>query len=137
MSKESKVDFLWEDVEIQQLLSNWESICSKYERIKEIIVESYPKANEESKDFPNKKNCNCFVFFSAVFRIDAILCSHQQNFTEDHFVADIVSLCTTQKSVASQLLSDIKNCAQIFLFSVNKSPIWLTYCNSKESYTVQ
>ena len=35
---------------------NWESIGSNYEQIKELIVECYPKTNEESKDFPNLQN---------------------------------------------------------------------------------
>ena len=62
---------------------NWESIRSKYGRIQEKIVESYPKISEESKDFPSLKNCNRIVFFAIyafsfiknVFRINAILCS--------------------------------------------------------------
>ena len=32
--------------------------------MQEIIVESYPKANEESKHFPNVKNLNFIVFFT-------------------------------------------------------------------------
>ena len=65
MSEESEIEFFWTDDEMQKLLSlalqfkckceyegrNWESIRSKYERIQEIIVESYPKTNKESKDF--------------------------------------------------------------------------------------
>ena len=78
MSEESEIEFFWTDDEMQKLLSlalqfkckceyegrNWESIRSKYERIQEIIVESYPKTNEESKDFPNLKKCNCIFFFT-------------------------------------------------------------------------
>ena len=69
MTRESKIQFFWTDDE--QLLSsdlkfkckyqyerNWESIHSKYEQMHEIIVESYPKADEKSKDFPNLKNFN-------------------------------------------------------------------------------
>lgn len=62
---------------------NWESIHSKYERMQEIIIESYPKTNEESKDFLNLENCNCIVFFfvcaSTLIKnlccINMILCS--------------------------------------------------------------
>ena len=43
----------------------WRSIRSKYERMQEITVESYPKTNEESKDLPRLKDCNCIVFFTA------------------------------------------------------------------------
>ena len=78
MSEESEIEFFWTDDEMQKLLSlalqfkckceyegrNWESIRSKYERIQEIIVESYPKTNEESKDFPNLKKYNCIFFFT-------------------------------------------------------------------------
>ena len=47
--------------------------------------------------------------------INTILCSHSKNCTESHFVANIVSLYITQKSVASQLLSDIKSVLKYLL----------------------
>ena len=70
-------------------------------KMQEIIVEPYPKTNAESKNFPILKNCNCIIFFiiyasfliKKLFRINTTLCS--QNCTENHFVADIISLCTT------------------------------------------
>ena len=37
---------------------NWESIRSKYERIQEVIVESYPRTSEEGKDSPNEESKN-------------------------------------------------------------------------------
>ena len=45
---------------------NWESIRSTYEQIQEIIVESYPKTNKESKDFPDLKTCSCIAFFTVL-----------------------------------------------------------------------
>ena len=60
---------LWSDDEIQLLNAanqykskcgyegvNWESIRSKYERILEILIESYPKTNVEGKAYPNVEN---------------------------------------------------------------------------------
>ena len=63
-----KIEFFWTDDEIQLLFTsalqfkcwyeyaemNWESM--KYERMQEIIVESYPRTNEDEKDFPNLQN---------------------------------------------------------------------------------
>ena len=70
MSKATKTEFLWTDDEIQLLLEsvnqyrckceyegiNWESVRSKYERIKEIFIDLYPKNNVEGKDFPVLEN---------------------------------------------------------------------------------
>ena len=52
--------------------------------MQEIIVESYPETNEESKDLLNLKNCNWIAFFIVyassliknLFRINTKLCSH-------------------------------------------------------------
>ena len=66
MSKATKTEFCWTDDEIQLLLEsvnqyrckceyegiNWESVRSKYERIQEILTESYPKNGVEGKEFP-------------------------------------------------------------------------------------
>ena len=71
-------DFFWRVDEIQNLLSsaqqfkykceyegrNWESIRMKCEQIQEIIVVPYSQTDEESKDFPNLKKCNCIVFLT-------------------------------------------------------------------------
>ena len=43
---------------------SWESIRLKYEPMQEIIVESYPKTNKESKDFPNLKKIVTVLFSS-------------------------------------------------------------------------
>ena len=126
MSRESKIYFSWTDNAVASFIGSpfqmQMPICGSEMGVNSFeIVESYPKANEESKDFPILKNSNCIVFFTIyassliknLFRINTMLCSHQQNCTENHFAADIVALCTTQKSVASQLLSDIKSVPNI------------------------
>ena len=35
---------------------NWESVCSKYERIQEIFIDSYPKNSVEGQGFPVLEN---------------------------------------------------------------------------------
>ena len=64
--KATKTKFCWTDYEIELLLKsvnqyrckceyegiNWESLRSKYERIQEIFIDSYPKNCVEGKDFP-------------------------------------------------------------------------------------
>ena len=124
MSRESKIYFFWTDNAVASFIGSpfqmQMPICGSEMGVNSFeIVESYPKANEESKDFPILKNSNCIVFFTIyassliknLFCIEMILCSHQQNCSENHFVADIVLLCTTQKSVASQLLPILKVCS--------------------------
>ena len=122
---------------------NWESIRLKYEWMQEIIVESYPKANEESKNFPNLKNCSYIVFFTVyasslienLFRVN-ILCSHQQNYTENHFVADIVSLYSyhpEEHSISTAIW--YKKCVRISV-KCEPKPCPVFFCNAMESYTV-
>ena len=53
----------------------WESIWWKYERIQQITVESYPKTNEESKDFPILKNCN-FLSYQETYSLLVRCCVH-------------------------------------------------------------
>ena len=122
----------------------WESIRSKYERIQEIIVEFYPKANEESKDIPNLKNCNCIVFFAVhVFSLIKKLIPHSYDtvFTLAKLHKKslrcryrFVVYDLEQRSVSTVIRN--KKCSQIFVLSVNKSPFQYAFSNTTESYTV-
>ena len=70
MAKTTKTEFCWTDDEIPLLLEsvnqyrckceyegiNWESVRSKYKRIQEILVVSYPKNSVEGKEFPVLEN---------------------------------------------------------------------------------
>ena len=62
---EQKTDFSWTDDELQVLLEayvqyksereyegvNWDTVRSKYDRLRDILIETYPKENSEN--YPN------------------------------------------------------------------------------------
>ena len=70
MSKATKTEFCWTDDEIQLFHEsvnqyrckceyegiNWESVRSKYERIQEIFIGSYPNNSGDGKDIPVLEN---------------------------------------------------------------------------------
>ncbi|CAB3978953.1 Hypothetical predicted protein [Paramuricea clavata] len=76
VSKKKAESFLWTDAEIELLLASvkvfasnclfngmdWEGVKSKYEKIREIFVERYPKTNDgkieekPNSDYPKSKS---------------------------------------------------------------------------------
>ena len=124
---------------------NWESICSKYEQIQEIIIESYPKTSEESKDFPNLKSCNCIVFFtvhvsSLIKRLIPYWYDIAFTLAKLYRKSLRCSNCFVMYHLEKRIVSTAiryKMCAQIFVLSANKSSIRYAFRKATKSCSVK